>query len=187
MITTTNFTGQLLIAMPGMGDPRFSGAVVFLCDHSENGAMGLMVNKPVTEVSFAEMISQLGIEAMQPPKIPVLYGGPVETGRGFVLHSDDYGDEDGTMLVPGGFGMTATLDVLEDLANGDGPDQAVMALGYAGWAPGQLESEIGQNGWLTCDADAAIVFGGDMAGKWEAALAKLGVSPLMLSADAGRA
>jgi len=173
--------------MPGMGDPRFAGAVVFLCDHSEDGAMGLIVNKPVTELSFAEMISQLGIEAAQPPNIPVLFGGPVETGRGFVLHSGDYGDEDGTLQVVGGFGMTATLDVLEDLAHGGGPDQAVMALGYSGWAPGQLEAEIGQNGWLTCDADAGIVFGRDMDAKWEAALAKLGVSPLMLSADAGRA
>lgn len=184
---TTYLTGQLLIAMPGMGDPRFAGAVILLCDHSDDGAMGLIVNKPVTEVSFAEMISQLGIEAMQPPKIPILYGGPVETGRGFVLHSAEYGDEGGTMRVPGGFGMTATLDVLEDLANGEGPDRAVMALGYSGWAPGQLEAEIGQNGWLTCDADARIVFGTDMDGKWEAALAKLGVSPLMLSAEAGRA
>lgn len=184
---TTNLTGQLLIAMPGMGDPRFSGAVVLLCDHSEDGAMGLIVNKPVTEISFAEMISQLGIEAMQPPRIPILYGGPVETGRGFVLHSADYGDEEGTLKVVGGFGMTATLDVLEDLAHGEGPERAVMALGYSGWAPGQLEAEIGRNGWLTCDADPAIVFGPDMSGKWEAALAKLGVSPLMLSADAGRA
>ncbi|MGI3186017.1 YqgE/AlgH family protein [Nioella aestuarii] len=184
---TTNLTGQLLIAMPGMGDPRFAGAVVLICDHSDDGAMGLIVNKPVTEVSFAEMISQLGIEAMQPPKVPILYGGPVETGRGFVLHSADYGDADGTLQVVGGFAMTATLDVLEDLAHGEGPAQAVMALGYSGWGPGQLEDEIGQNGWLTCDADAGIVFGTDMDGKWEAALGKLGVSPLMLSADAGRA
>lgn len=184
----TDLTGQLLIAMPGMGDPRFDGSVVFLCDHSEGGAMGLIVNKPVTELSFAEMIGQLGIEAVQPPKIPILFGGPVETGRGFVLHSGDYGKSgEGTLMVAGGYGMTATLDVLEDLAHGGGPEQAVMALGYAGWAPGQLEAEIGQNGWLTCEADTEILFGPDMTGKWEAALAKLGVSPLMLSADAGRA
>jgi putative transcriptional regulator len=184
---TPDLTGQLLIAMPGMGDPRFAGAVILLCDHSDDGAMGLIVNKPVTELSFAELISQLGIEAMMPPKIPILYGGPVETGRGFVLHSAEYGDAGDTLRVVGGFGMTATLDVLEDLANGDGPAQAVMALGYSGWAPGQLEAELGQNGWLTCDADAGIVFGTDMDGKWEAALAKLGVSPLMLSAESGRA
>lgn len=184
---TPDLTGQLLIAMPGMGDPRFAGAVILLCDHSDDGAMGLIVNKPVTELSFAELISQLGIEAMMPPKIPILYGGPVETGRGFVLHSAEYEDAGDTLQVVGGFGMTATLDVLEDLANGDGPAQAVMALGYSGWAPGQLEAELGQNGWLTCDADAGIVFGTDMDGKWEAALAKLGVSPLMLSAESGRA
>lgn len=182
-----HLTGQLLIAMPGMGDPRFAGSVVFLCDHSDEGAMGLIVNKPVPELSFAEMIGQLGIEAVSPPRIPILFGGPVETGRGFVLHSGDYGDSDNTLSVPGGYGMTATLDVLEDLANGDGPERAVMALGYSGWAPGQLEAEIGQNGWLTCEADAEILFGPHMDGKWEAALAKLGVSPLMLSAEAGRA
>ena len=184
---STNFTGQFLIAMPGMGDPRFAGAVVFLCEHSETGSMGLIINKPVQELSFAEIIGQLGIEAVQPPAIPVLFGGPVETGRGFVLHSDDYGSEENTMKVPGGYGMTATLDVLEDLAHGGGPKRAMMALGYAGWGPGQLEAEIGQNGWLTCDADAGIVFGADMDGKWAAALATLGVSPMMLSGDAGRA
>jgi len=183
----TNLTGQLLIAMPGMDDPRFDGSVVFLCDHSEDGAMGLIVNKPVPEISFAEMIGQLGIEAVQPPRIPILFGGPVETGRGFVLHTGEYGEEGGTMKVAGDYGMTATLDVLEDLANGTGPDRAVMALGYAGWAPGQLEQEIARNGWLTCEADAEILFGPDMGGKWEAALARLGVSPLMLSGDAGRA
>lgn len=184
---STDLTGQLLIAMPGMGDPRFAGAVVFLCDHSEDGAMGLIINKPVSELSFAQMIGQLGIEAIQPPRVPILFGGPVETGRGFVLHSDDYDEDGNTLQVVGGFGMTATLDVLEDLAHGDGPEKSVMALGYAGWAPGQLEAEIQQNGWLTCDADPEIVFGRDMDGKWEAALAKLGVSPLMLSAEAGRA
>lgn len=184
---STNFTGQLLIAMPGMGDPRFAGSVVFLCEHSETGAMGLIINKPVTELSFAEMIGQLGIEAVRPPAIPVMFGGPVETGRGFVLHSDEYGASDATIKVPGGFAMTATLDVLEDLAHGGGPARAMMALGYAGWAAGQLEEEIGRNGWLTCDASSEIVFGDDMDGKWEAALAVLGVSPLMLSGDAGRA
>lgn len=187
MTMETDLTGQLLIAMPGMGDSRFDASVVFLCDHSDDGAMGLIVNKPVPEVSFAEMIGQLGIEAMQPPRVPILFGGPVETGRGFVLHSGEYGNGDGTLKVDGGYGMTATLDVLEDLAHGGGPAQAVMALGYAGWAPGQLEAEIGQNGWLTCAADDEILFGPDMAGKWEAALAKLGVSPLMLSGEAGRA
>lgn len=184
---TTDLTGQLLIAMPGMGDPRFAGAVVFLCDHSEQGAMGLIVNKPVPELSFAQMIGQLGIDAINPPRVPVLFGGPVETGRGFVLHSDDYGEDGNTLRVKGGFGMTATLDVLEEIARSSGPEKAVMALGYSGWGAGQLEDEIQQNGWLTCEADAEIVFGRDMGAKWEAALAKLGVSALMLSAEAGRA
>ncbi len=184
---TTNLTGQLLIAMPGMGDPRFAGSVVFLCDHSAKGAMGLIINKPVEEPSFAEMVGQLGIEAIRPPAIPVLFGGPVETGRGFVLHTAEYGTDGNTMRIASEFGMTATLDVLEDMAHGGGPKDAVMALGYAGWAPGQLEAEIGENGWLTCAATTELVFSDDMDGKWEAALATLGVSPLMLSAEAGRA
>ena len=184
---STNFTGQMLIAMPGMGDPRFADSVVFLCEHSDKGAMGLIINKPVLELNFAEMIGQLGIEAVRPPDIPILFGGPVETGRGFVLHSQEYGSDATTMKVPGGFAMTATLDVLEDLAHGGGPKRAVMALGYAGWGAGQLEAEIGRNGWLTCEANAGLVFGTDWDAKWEGALALLGVSPLMLSGDAGRA
>ncbi len=184
---TTDLTGQFLIAMPGMGDPRFSGAVVFLCEHSNDGAMGLIINKPIPEPSFAELIAQLGIEAIAPPALPILFGGPVETARGFVLHSDDYGGETGTLKIVGGYGMTATLDVLEDIAHGGGPERAMMALGYAGWGPGQLEAEIAANGWLNCKADPEIVFGDNMDGKWEAALGVLGVSPLMLSAEAGRA
>ena len=180
--------GKLLVAMPGMGDTRFEHSVVLICSYSDKGAMGLIINKPSRDVRMSDVLDQLEIEPTQDAQeMQVHFGGPVETGRGFVLHSGEYSSSLHTLKISDSFGMTATLDVLEDLANGDGPAHAVMALGYSGWAPGQLEAELGQNGWLTCDADAGIVFGTDMDGKWEAALAKLGVSPLMLSAESGRA
>ncbi len=182
-----NFTGQLLIAMPQMRDPRFVNAVVLMCSHSDDGAMGLIINKPIEDPSFDELAGQLGIETPCTRAIPVLFGGPVEPGRGFVLHNDSGTDAEGTLEVPGGYAMTATLDAVEEIADGRGPDRAVMTLGYAGWSPGQLESEIADNGWLTCESDPDLVFGTDMDGKWSAALAKLGVSPLTLSPDAGRA
>lgn len=185
----TDLTATLLIAMPGMADPRFAGSVVFLCSHSPTGAMGLIVNKRMDEVTFAELLEQLEIETPASVRdVPVCYGGPVELRRGFVLHSSDYrarGDEG--LEVDHRFSMTATLDVLEDIANGRGPRQALLALGYAGWGPGQLESEIAQNGWLTAGAAPDLVFGSDMDGKWEAALRSIGVNPLMLSAEAGHA
>lgn len=184
-----DLTGKLLIAMPDMGDPRFHASVVFLCAHSAEGAMGLIVNKPMPEVRFADLLEQLDI-ARGPAMtdLPVCYGGPVEMQRGFVLHSAEYlGGLDDRLIVDGHFAMTATLDVLEDLANGTGPAAALLALGYAGWGAGQLEDEIGQNGWLTADATPDLVFAPSMAGKWAAALASLGVSPLTLSSEAGRA
>lgn len=183
-----NLSGKLLIAMPGMGDQRFEKSVVFLCVHSADGAMGLIVNKPRPELTFSDVLEQLNI----PPNparsdIRVHFGGPVENGRGFVLHSADYGANPATVRVDDRFGMTATLDVLQDIAQGRGPDQSLLALGYSGWGPGQLEREIGQNGWLTCDAQPAIVFGEADGGKWGQALKTLGVDPLTLSAAAGRA
>jgi putative transcriptional regulator len=184
-----NLTGKLLIAMPAMGDARFAGSVVFLCAHSPEGAMGLIVNKRVDEVTFAEMLDQLEIENPGAERdVPVCYGGPVELRRGFVLHSSDYQarGEDG-LVVDGRFSMTATLDVLEDIAQERGPRQALLALGYSGWGPGQLEAEIAQNGWLTAEAAPELVFGASMEGKWEAALKSLGVHPLMLSSEAGHA
>lgn len=184
-----DLTAKLLIAMPGMGDPRFAGSVVFLCQHSEQGAMGLIVNKRMDEVTFSELLEQLEIA---PPgtvrDVPVCYGGPVELRRGFVLHSADYtprGDEG--IAVDPRFSMTATLDVLEDIAVGRGPRQALLALGYAGWGPGQVEAEIAANGWLTAEAAPELVFGASMDGKWEAALRSIGVNPLMLSPEAGHA
>jgi putative transcriptional regulator len=182
-----SLSGKLLIAMPGMGDPRFERSVILICAHSDTEAMGLIVNKPAAGLSFRDLLAQLQIAPGDGADLRVHLGGPVEHGRGFVLHSEDYTSNGSTMQVPGGFALTATLDVLEDVARGFGPARAILALGYAGWGPGQLEGEIAQNGWLTCDATAELVFGPDDGGKWEAALRSMGIDPLTLSAMAGRA
>lgn len=183
-----DLTGQLLIAMPGMGDPRFTHAVVFLCAHSDEGAMGLIVNKPVPEIRLEDLLSQLDIEANDDSRdLGLHFGGPVEGGRGFVLHSGDTPDYPATLQVDDGFAMTATRDILVDMANGEGPSQAITALGYSGWGPGQLESELRENAWLTVAADRAIVFDPDDDGKWLRALKALGIDPLLLSADGGTA
>lgn len=185
---STDFTGKLLIAMPGMSDPRFEKSVVFICAHSEDGAMGLIINKPAEDVRFSDLLDQLAITPSQANRdIPVHFGGPVEHGRGFVLHTSDYASNSSTLEVGEAFGMTATLDILEDIARGTGPAASVMALGYAGWGPRQLESEISRNGWLTCDATSELVFATDADSKWQAALKTLGVDALTLSASAGRA
>ncbi|WP_421701661.1 YqgE/AlgH family protein [Aliiroseovarius sp.] len=186
--TPNDLSGQLLIAMPGMGDPRFEKSVVFLCAHSAEGAMGLIVNKPTSDLALDDLLDQLDIDKGEGSRgIGVFFGGPVETGRGFVLHSRDYHGSPSTLQVDEAFSMTATRDILEDIARGLGPAQSLAALGYAGWAPGQLEGELQQNAWLTVDADEAIVFSADIGGKWSAALAKLGIDPLLLSAEGGRA
>ena len=180
-------TGQLLIAMPSMSDPRFARSVIYLCAHSEDGAMGLVINRELGSLSFAELLKQLGVE--QTPDtdaVPVHFGGPVETGRGFVLHSADY-QQEGTLLVENGVALTATIDVLKAIAEGKGPRQRLLALGYAGWAPGQLESEIQANGWLAVGADSEIVFDRNLDTKWFRAIGKLGVDATMLSAEGGRA
>jgi len=183
-----DLTGKLLVAMPGMGDPRFEHSVVFLCAHSSDGAMGLIVNKPAPELQFADLLEQLDIPSGPAGQdIRVHFGGPVEHGRGFVLHSADYEGSGGTLKVDARFGMTATLDILQDIAQGDGPASSLLALGYAGWGPGQLESEILENGWLTVEADPGLVFSSDNAQKWESALRTLGIDPITLSAAAGRA
>lgn len=180
--------GQLLIAMPGMGDPRFERSVVFLCEHSDEGAMGLIVNKPNRQVRFRELVEQLELDVPQSAvDLTVHFGGPVEIGRGFVLHSAEYAGAESTLEIDGSFAMTATLDVIEQIARGEGPEDRLFALGYAGWGPGQLESEIQQNGWLTCAASSEIVFSSEDAAKWSAALKTLGVDATMLSAEAGRA
>lgn len=180
--------GQLLIAMPGMADPRFDHSVIYMCAHSPDGAMGLIVNKPAPDIRFTDLLDQLGIAPAKGVRdIRVHFGGPVEHGRGFVLHSADYVSGKGTMRVDDATAMTATLDVLEDIAQGRGPAASMLALGYAGWGPGQLEREIGLNGWLSCDPTPEILFGRANDHKWTAALKVLGVDPVSLSAQSGRA
>jgi putative transcriptional regulator len=179
--------GKLLIAMPGMGDPRFQHSVVFLCAHSDEGAMGMIINKPANDVNFKEILEQLSIKVTTDMgRQHVYFGGPVEVARGFVLHTLDYTSHLHTLRVAG-IGMTATQDVLEEIGKGTGPAQAIMALGYAGWGPNQLENEIASNGWLTCDCSHELIFDIPNAEKWGAALSTLGVDPMTLSATAGRA
>lgn len=183
----TSLVGQLLIAMPTMSDSRFEKSVIYVCAHSAEGAMGLVINKELGSLTFDELLQQLGVEAGRAEKeIRVHFGGPVETGRGFVLHSAEYTQE-ATMIVDSHLAMTATVDVLKDISEGQGPRQSLLALGYAGWGPGQLDSEIQANGWLHADADADLVFSADLDHKWERAIAKLGFNPSSLSGEAGHA
>jgi putative transcriptional regulator len=187
--------GQLLIAMPGMSDPRFDRSVIYLCAHSEQGAMGLIINKAAPMMSFGELFAQLDIRSedglIEPPEElmarPVLFGGPVEQGRGFVLHTSDYFTADSSLPVADNIALTATVDILRAMASGKGPQRAMLALGYAGWSPGQLENEIQHNGWLTCQADENLLFGIDVDARYAAALRKLGIDPAMLSSEAGHA
>ncbi|MEV8465677.1 YqgE/AlgH family protein [Fluviibacterium sp. DFM31] len=184
-----DLSGKLLIAMPGMADPRFQKSVIFLCAHSDEGAMGLVINHPARELSFPLLLEQLSIDpgAGQAP-MPVVYlGGPVEHARGFVLHSADYHGAAGTLQVDARFGMTATMDILEDIARGIGPHDCLLALGYSGWGPGQIETELQENAWLVGEANEQIVFSADSSAKWTAALALMGIDPLTLSGAAGRA
>ena len=180
--------GKCLIAMPSMGDPRFARSVVYLCAHSAEGAMGLIVNTPAPDVRLGHLLEHLGIaKGTALPDIRIHVGGPVEHARGFVLHSSDYESPQGTMKVDDHVSMTATLDVLERIAAGTGPRQSILALGYAGWGPGQLESEIAQNGWLTADPRDDLLFGRANEFKWSAALKSIGVDPVTLSSQSGRA
>ncbi len=179
--------GKLLIAMPGMGDERFAQSVIYICAHSSKGAMGIVINRPIQGLSFTDLMKQLEIESNPSIEYPILYGGPVETGRGFVLHSGDYEGSDSTLAVSGDISLTATLDILRAIAGGRGPKLALLALGYAGWAPGQVESEFQSNGWLHCEGDPALIFGADPQAKWKAALSRLGIGPSSLVAEKGRA
>jgi putative transcriptional regulator len=185
---TGRLSGRLLIAMPGMGDARFDRTVIYMCSHGEDGAMGIVVNRPAQGVTFKDLMRQLEIEiGPQSQTREIHFGGPVEMGRGFVLHSSDYHVEDATMRVDDAVSLTATLDVLRAMAEGRGPRRALIALGYSGWAPNQLEDELRRNGWLTCEADEDLLFSDDDQAKWAQALAKLGVSPSTLSATGGTA
>ena len=187
--------GQMLIAMPTMGDERFTRSVIYVCAHSTEGAMGIIVNQPATNIKFPDLLVQLEVipaaERIELPTraedVKVLKGGPVETGRGFVLHSDDFFIENSTLPIDEGICLTATLDILKAIAHGNGPASAILALGYAGWAPGQLEQEIQQNGWLHCAADSELIFGADTGGKYDKALRKIGIDLGQLSNEAGHA
>jgi putative transcriptional regulator len=179
-------TGRLLIAMPQMGDPNFARTVVFLCAHSDEGAMGLVVNREAESIEFDDLLEQLGIYDPQVDTITIHDGGPVDTGRGFVLHSRDY-FQTGSVEVTDTVAMTATVDILRSIADGAGPRKRLLALGYAGWAPGQLETEIQANGWLVAEANEDILFGQELEEKWTKALATLGINPAALSGAAGRA
>ncbi|MFV0303513.1 MAG: YqgE/AlgH family protein [Paracoccus sp. (in: a-proteobacteria)] len=190
MTQETDLTGKILIAMPGMRDPRFERSVVLICAHSGEGAMGLVLNRPLPEIAFGELLGQLGIDTDARSRlIDVRYGGPVEPGRGFVLHQAAEAGEDpeGMLRIGPHLAMTTTRDILEDLAHGKGPGRAVLALGYAGWGPGQLEDEMLANGWLTGEGGEELIFGADNPGKWSAALKAQGVDPSLLSGAAGRA
>jgi len=179
--------GHLLVAMPNMPDPRFERSVIYLCAHTSDGAMGLVINKLIDSLSFPDLLHQLGIEGSRADdKILVHFGGPVEAARGFVLHSTDY-MHDATMVVDDEFALTATVDVLKALADGQGPQKSLLALGYAGWAPGQLDAEIQNNGWLTVPADKDLVFGVNNEEKWQDAVAMIGIDLSKLSVIAGHA
>ncbi|MEO0820278.1 MAG: YqgE/AlgH family protein [Pseudomonadota bacterium] len=174
--------GQCLIAMPHMPDPNFKRSVVYLCAHSETGAVGLILNRPADELTLGDLFSKLSIDL--PDKIQheaIRFGGPVETGRGFVLHSADYYVPEATLKVDESVSMTATVEILRAIARDNGPEDRFVALGYAGWAPGQLENEIRENGWLACEPDRELLFGEMHDDKWDRALGKLGISAALLS------
>lgn len=179
-------TGKLLIAMPSMQDPWFERSVVYLCAHSEEWAMGLMLNRLVESLSFPDLLEQLGIEPATERPIKVHFGGPVETGRGFVLHSTEY-LQDSSLQIDEAVALTATVDILRDIAQDRGPRHHLLALGYAGWGPGQLDQEIQANGWLTVEPDEALLFDPDLDAKWQKAVDKIGLDVGKLSGFAGHA
>jgi len=180
-------TGQLLVAMPQMRDPRFARSVIYMCAHSADGAMGLVVNRRVGSITFDDLLQQLNIGPnKRNDEIRVHFGGPVEQGRGFVLHSSDY-LQTGSVRVDDQVALTATLDILKELAAGGGPRKSLLALGYAGWGPGQLDAEIQANGWLSVSSDEALVFDADLDHKWERAIGKIGIDFSQLSGEAGHA
>ncbi len=183
----SSLKGQLLIAMPGMSDPRFDRSVIYMCAHTSDAAMGLVVNRLVDHINFPDLLEQLNIKLDSPAQqIRVHFGGPVESGRGFVLHSADYLQE-ASMVVDGSVALTASVNVLKAIAEGEGPRHSLLALGYAGWGPGQLDAEIQANAWLHAPADDEIVFGTDLESKWRQAAEKLGIDISLLSSDAGHA
>lgn len=181
-------SGKLLIAMPGIGDPRFTQTVILLCSHGPDHAMGLVLNRPVPDLTLPDLLEQLSIPTgIALPRAPILDGGPVGRDRGFVLHSEDYYSEESTLDVAEGICLTATREILHAIGTGEAPRQCTLALGYAGWGEGQLESEIAENVWLICDADPDLVYSESFADKWQRALARLGIEASRLQSDAGHA
>ena len=180
-------TGQLLIAMPAMADPRFTQTVIYVCAHTPDGAMGLVVNRPIVTPSFEDLLRQLEVAPVPPVRrIRLCAGGPVDNARGFVLHTGDWTGE-GSLMVNDALALTASLDVLKAIAEGGGPREGLLALGYAGWGPGQLDNEMQQNAWLSMPAEEALVFDDGLDTKWQRALAQLKIDPLLLSSAAGHA
>ncbi len=187
-----DLTNQFLIAMPGMADDMFSGSVVYLCEHNEKGALGLVINKPI-DITLKNLFDrvELSLDREELAQLPVYFGGPVQTERGFVLHEAQVDSEarlyNSTLTVPGGLSMTTSKDVLEAMSNGAGPSRVLVTLGYSGWDAGQLEEEIGRNGWLTVNADPQVIFDTPTEQRYQRALSLLGFDPRMLSSDVGHA
>ncbi len=180
-------TGKLLVAMPQMGDPRFYRAVIFMCSHDANGAMGLVINHPLPGIELSELLTQLHIEDAQPDDdMPVMSGGPVETARGFILHEGDFRQVE-SLKIESDIYVTGTIEALKAVARGQGPEKMLFILGYAGWTAGQLDQELQENAWLVTDADPDVIFNGNPDDRWDRAIRKIGVDPSMLSGEAGRA
>ena len=181
------FRNRLLLAMPSMSDGFFTRSVIYVCAHSAAGAMGIVINQKLPDVQFHDLLSQLHLPKSQLIMQPIVhFGGPVETGRGFVLHSTDFMRED-TVRINDNMCITGTIDILRAIAEGKGPNRSIFALGYAGWSAGQLEAEVQANSWLTAPADDEIIFNTDLAKKWDRAMGLLGINPILLSHDVGHA
>lgn len=191
----THLIGKLLIAMPSMPDPRFAHSVVFLCAHSENGAMGVIVNKPLPDLTLVKLLAHLDLNGPEdarglgadPVDGPIHFGGPVETSRGFVLHSPDFFNAEGSLQIADGIVLSTSVEVLAEMARGQGPAQSIIALGYAGWGPEQLDGEIQAGGWLIADAAPSMLFATEDSAKWSSALGQIGVDPRLLSGATGHA
>jgi len=187
-LNSDNYKGKILLATPGMGDPRFNKAVIYICGHDENGAMGIIINKSQDGLHISDLLDRIGITGdIRIADGPVLSGGPVDIDRGFVLHSQDYFKQDSSLILSDTLSLTSTKDILEALVTDAAPQRAMLAVGYAGWDGGQLEAELAQNAWLITQAEDALIFGEDLDGKWRKALQDMGIDPAALAASGGRA
>jgi len=183
-----SYKGQLLLATPDMGDPRFARAVIYICGHDESGAMGIIINKAKDDLHISDLLDRIGVSGeVRVADCPVLSGGPVDMDRGFVLHSEDYFKENSSLILSDTLTLTSTKDVLESLVTDQAPKRAMLAVGYAGWGGGQLEAELAQNAWLVAQVDDALVFDEDLDGKWNKVLLAMGINPAALAASGGRA